>query len=208
VFALLIVALIGYLLGSLPSGYLIGRLAGVDIRTLGSGNIGATNVLRVLGKRFGYPVFLIDFAKGLVAVLLAVLLATHSRGGRSFVELGAAIGAVCAVVGHSFPVWLRFKGGKGVATSIGALFGLMPVAAVVVCAVWLVTFEISRYVSLASVIAALALPLTVAAMRFFQQPVTPVLLYFSLCLAAVIVVRHRSNLARLWRGTEPRFRRK
>jgi acyl phosphate:glycerol-3-phosphate acyltransferase len=121
VLILIIVALIGYLLGSLPAGYLLGRIGGVDIRRLGSGNIGATNVLRVLGKRFGYPVFLIDFAKGFVAVLVAVLLATRSRGRPNFIELCAATAGVCAVVGHSFPMWLGFKGGKGVATSIGVL---------------------------------------------------------------------------------------
>jgi glycerol-3-phosphate acyltransferase PlsY len=205
---LAIVALAGYLLGSVPAGYLAGRLAGVDIRELGSGNIGATNVLRVLGKRFGYPVFVVDFAKGLCAVLLAILVATRAAGVPHFVEVCAATGGVCAVLGHSFPVWLRFRGGKGVATSIGVLFGLAPIAAVMVCAVWLVTFELSRYVSLASVVAALALPAAVGATGFFQPPLSPVLFYFSLCLAVVVVIRHRSNLSRLLRGTEPRFRRK
>ena len=206
---LVLVALISYLFGSLPAGYLAGRLAGADIRKVGSGNIGATNVLRVLGKRYGYPVFVVDFAKGLAAVLLAVHIARETAGGgASFVDLCAAIGGVCVVLGHSFPVWLRFKGGKGVATSIGALFGLMPLAGLVVCVVWIVTFELSRYVSLASVAAALALPATVAALRVFEQPLSPILFYFSLCLAAVVVTRHRSNLSRLVRGTEPRFRRK
>lgn len=205
---LAIVALIGYLLGSLPAGYLAGRLAGVDIRQLGSGNIGATNVLRVLGKRFGYSVFVVDFAKGLCAVLLAGFVAARSAGRANFVEICAATGGVCAVFGHSFPVWLRFRGGKGVATSIGVLFGLVPIAAVIVCAVWLVTFEVSRYVSLASVVAALTLPVAVAATGFFQQQLSPVRFYFSLCLAVVVVIRHRSNLSRLLRGTEPRFLRK
>ncbi|MFN2542556.1 MAG: glycerol-3-phosphate 1-O-acyltransferase PlsY [Chthoniobacterales bacterium] len=202
------VALISYLLGSFPAGYLAGRIAGVDIRKIGSGNIGATNVLRVLGKQFGYPVFLIDFAKGFAAVLLAMFVARRSAGEATYVEFCAAVGGVCAVLGHSFPVWLRFKGGKGVATSIGVLFGLLPVAALIVCAVWIVTFELSRYVSLASIIAALTLPATVVALRFFGEPTTPVLFYFSLFLAAVVILRHRSNLARLFRGTEPRFRRK
>jgi glycerol-3-phosphate acyltransferase PlsY len=202
------VALISYLLGSFPAGYLAGRIAGIDIRKLGSGNIGATNVLRVLGKQFGYPVFLIDFAKGFAAVLLAMFVARRSSGEAAYVELCAVVGGVCAVLGHSFPVWLRFKGGKGVATSIGVLFGLSPVAALIVCAVWIITFELSRYVSLASIIAVLALPVTVVARRFFGEPTTPVLFYFSLFLAAVVILRHRSNLARLFRGTEPRFRRK
>ena len=205
---LAVVALIGYLLGSLPAGYLAGRLAGVDIRRVGSGNIGATNVLRVLGKRFGYPVFLIDFGKGFAAVWLAAFVATRNGSSADFRELSAAAAGVGAVIGHSFPVWLRFKGGKGVATSMGVLFGLGPIAALIVCSVWLVTFELSRYVSLASVLAALALPISVAVMQFFTLHTPGVLFYFSVFLAAVVVVRHRSNLARLLRGTEPRFRRK
>jgi glycerol-3-phosphate acyltransferase PlsY len=183
-------------------------VAGVDIRKSGSGNIGATNVLRVLGKRFGYAVFLIDFAKGLAAVVVATLLATHRGASANFIELCAATAGVFAVVGHSYPVWLRFKGGKGVATSIGALFGLAPLAAAVVCAVWAVTFQLTRYVSLASIAAALALPMTFGALRLWGRHTTPVLLYFFLCLTTVIIVRHWSNLIRLWHGTEPRFHRK
>ena len=162
VFTPAVVTLISYLLGSLPAGYLAGCIAGVDIRQLGSGNIGATNVLRVLGKRFGYPVFLFDFGKGFGAVHLALLLGRRSGGDANFVDFCAAIAAIFAVIGHTFPVWLRFKGGKGVATSIGVLFGLAPIPALIVSGVWLLTFEISRYVSLASVVAALAFPATVA----------------------------------------------
>jgi glycerol-3-phosphate acyltransferase PlsY len=203
-----VVTLISYLLGSLPAGYLAGRIAGVDIRQLGSGNIGATNVLRVLGKRFGYPVFVFDFGKGFAAVQLALLLGRRSGGGANFVDFCAAIAAIFAVIGHTFPVWLRFKGGKGVATSIGVLFGLAPIPALIVSGVWLFTFEISRYVSLASVVAALAFPATVAVMRFFEQPPSRVIFYLSLCLAGLVIARHRSNLVRLLHGTEPRFRRK
>jgi glycerol-3-phosphate acyltransferase PlsY len=208
VLTLAIVALISYLLGSLPAGYLAGRIAGIDIRKVGSGNVGATNVLRVLGKRFGYPVFLADFGKGFGALQLAFLLSRRSGGSATFVEFCAATAAVFAVVGHAFPVWLRFKGGKGVATSVGVLFGLAPIPALIVCAVWLATFEISRYVSLSSVVAAVALPATIAVMNIFQQPHTSVLFCLSVCLAALIIARHRSNLVRLLHGTEPRFRRK
>jgi acyl phosphate:glycerol-3-phosphate acyltransferase len=208
VFTLAVVALISYLMGSFPAGYLAGRIVGVDIRKVGSGNIGATNVLRILGKRFGYPVFLIDFTKGFVAVMLAVSLASRARASANFVELCAITAGVFSVVGHSYPVWLRFKGGKGVATTIGVLFGLMPLVALIVCAVWVITFEIGRYVSLASVVAALALPATVAVMWSVKQPNRPMLFYFSVCLAVVIIMRHRSNLSRLFHGTEPRFRRK
>ena len=207
-FTLGIVTVTSYLLGSVPAGFLAGRIAGVDIRRLGSGNVGATNVLRVLGKRFGYPVFLVDFGKGFAAVELALLLSRRSGGDASFVDSCAAIAAIFAVVGHTFPVWLRFKGGKGVATSIGVLFGLAPIPALIVCGVWLLTFEISRYVSLASIVAALAFPATVAMMSFFQPRHSPVLFYISLCLAGLVIARHRANLVRLSHGTEPRFRRK
>jgi acyl phosphate:glycerol-3-phosphate acyltransferase len=202
-----IVALLGYLLGSLPAGYIAGRLAGVDIRTRGSGNIGATNVTRVLGKGFGYPVFICDLAKGIAAVVLARHVAANSSN-ESALQVAATVGGLCAVLGHSFPVWLRFRGGKGVATFIGVLFALMPISAIVVCAVWLVTFEIGRYVSLASIIAAIALPISVAAMLFLHWIQTPVLLYFSLGLSGLIVIRHRANLSRLVKGTEPRFTRR
>jgi acyl phosphate:glycerol-3-phosphate acyltransferase len=208
VFTLVVAALISYLLGSLPAGYLAGRLAGIDIRSVGSGNIGATNVLRVLGKRFGYPVFFIDFIKGFGAVALSIWLAKHSRPSESFAELCGALSGVCCVMGHVYPVWLGFKGGKGVATSIGVLFGLMPFAALIMCLIWILTFEITRYVSLASVAAAITLPITVGAMLFLKGMNTPVFFYFSLCLAAVVVVRHRSNLSRLLKGTEPRFLRR
>jgi glycerol-3-phosphate acyltransferase PlsY len=203
-----IVALLAYFVGSVPSGYLAGRLAGVDIRKTGSGNIGATNVLRILGKPFGYAVFLVDFGKGLVAELLAVFLTRREGGSSSFAELCAVIAGMFAVIGHSCPVWLRFRGGKGVATSVGVLFGIAPLAAVVMCAVWAATFLVTRYVSIASIAAALALPVAVGALRLLDRHIGPVVFYFSLCLAAVVIVRHRSNLFRLWHGTEPRFRRK
>jgi acyl phosphate:glycerol-3-phosphate acyltransferase len=202
------VALLGYLIGSVPVGYIAARLAGVDIRRQGSGNIGATNVLRVLGKRFGYPVFLIDVGKGAAAVLLARHLAASSGVDQSALEIAATLAGVCAVLGHSFPLWLKFSGGKGVATSIGVLFALVPLAGLIVCGVWIVTFEIGRYVSLASVIAVIALPISVAAMLFLHRIETPVLLYFSLCLTALVIIRHRSNLSRLIKGTEPRFTRR
>jgi len=115
------VAALAYLLGSFPAGYIAGRLAGTDIRKVGSGNVGATNVTRVLGKRFGYPVFILDFAKGLGAVVLAVIMGKASHSSAQFVDLCGATGAVCSVIGHSYSIWLGFSGGKGVATLMGAL---------------------------------------------------------------------------------------
>ena len=201
------VAIASYVIGSFPTAYIAGKLAGIDIRKVGSGNVGATNVARVIGKRFGYPVFVVDVAKGFAAVKLAEAFATvHSSA--FFVDLCGVIAAIFAVIGHSFPVWLGFKGGKGVATSIGALFALNWIAALVVGIVWLIMFQITRYVSLASIVAAVSLPITIAAMLFLEQLPTPVLLYFSLVLAAIVVFRHRSNISRLLSGTEHRFVRK
>ena len=202
------VALIAYLLGSFPAGCIVSKLAGVDIRQVGSGNVGATNVTRVLGKRFGYPVFIVDFAKGLAAVLTAVAIAKATRASPAFTDLCVSIAAFFSVIGHSYSPWLRFSGGKGVATSLGCLFGINWMAAIAVCIVWLVVFQITKYVSLASIVAAITLPVAVAVTLFFKQRQSPVLLYFSLCLAAIIVLRHRSNLSRLMKGTEPRFARK
>jgi acyl phosphate:glycerol-3-phosphate acyltransferase len=208
VFTFATVAFLAYFLGSIPTGYIAGRIGGVDVRKAGSGNVGATNVTRVLGKRFGYPVFVVDFAKGLAAVMVGMVIAKTAQSSPKFVDLCGAIAAIFSVLGHSYPIWLGFKGGKGVATSLGSLFGLNWVAATVACVVWIVAFRVTRYVSLSSIAAAIALPVTVATMLFLKQLQTPILLYFVLCLAAIIVLRHRSNLSRLFKGTEPRFARK
>ena len=202
------VALLAYLLGSIPSGYIAGRIGGIDVRKVGSGNVGATNVTRVLGKRFGYPVFVVDFGKGLAAVAVGMMVAKNAQSTPQFVDLCGALAAIFSVIGHSYPIWLGFKGGKGVATTLGSLFGLHWISAAVVCVVWIVAFQLTRYVSLASIAAAIALPVTVATMLFLKQLQTPILLYFTVFLAGIIVLRHRSNLSRLLKGTEPRFARK
>jgi len=205
---LLIVGFASYLIGSIPAGYIAGHIAGIDIRTVGSGNIGATNVTRVLGKRYGYPVFIVDFLKGFAAVAMSIIIAKRAQPVLIPSELFGVVGAVACVLGHSFPVWLGFKGGKGVAASAGALFGLMPFVALIAVAVWLIIFYLTRYVSVASMTAALAVPITIVSMMLLGQTDETALLYFSICLAAVVIVRHRSNLLRLVRGTEPRFKRK
>jgi glycerol-3-phosphate acyltransferase PlsY len=197
-----------YLLGSIPFGYLAGRIAGIDIRKAGSGNIGATNVLRVLGKRYGYPVFVLDFLKGLGAVRIAMAIAMAVRPESTSPQVVGVLAAVSAVIGHSFPIWLKFRGGKGVATSAGALFGLMPLAMVIGGAIWILTFLLTRYVSAASVTTAVALPFVIAIITWLNQTDGKALFYSSLCISAVIIWRHHSNLSRLVRGTEPRFTRK
>jgi acyl phosphate:glycerol-3-phosphate acyltransferase len=197
-----------YLLGSIPFGYLAGRIAGIDIRKAGSGNIGATNVLRVLGKRYGYPVFALDFLKGLGAVRISIALATVLRPESSSPEIFGILAAVSAVIGHSFPLWLKFRGGKGVATSAGALFGLMPLAMLIGVAIWISVFWLTRFVSVASMAAAVALPLVIGIMTRLNRTHGKALFYSSLGIATVVIWRHHSNLSRLVRGREPRFTRK
>lgn len=201
-----LVITVSYFLGAIPTGYLAGRLASIDIRTKGSGNPGATNVVRVLGKRYGYPVFVADLLKGLVAVLIGTAFATRVYGESASDRFGILAGIFC-VLGHTFSVWLKFKGGKGVATSIGVITALVPLAAAVMLVVWLVSFQLTRYVSIASILSAVTLPITVGLLAYLRHVDRPLLLYFSLALAAVVVLRHHSNILRLVRGTEPRFNR-
>src|SRR5215471_5216889 len=203
-----LVVLVGsYLLGSIPFGYLIGRIAGGDIRTAGSCNIGATNVVRVLGERYGYPVFVLDFLKGFGAVKLSMLLAMRSPPDWSSPELIGIFAAVSSAVGHSYPLWLKFKGGKGVATSAGALFALTALGGLIGLGIWVVIFWLTRYVSVASLTAALLLPPVILLISWGNESAKPIF-YFSVCAAAVVIWRHRSNLSRLMHGTEPRFTRK
>jgi glycerol-3-phosphate acyltransferase PlsY len=206
VLAYFLAAAIGYLLGSFPSGLIIGRVRGVDIRQHGSGNIGATNVLRVLGKKYGYLVFALDALKGFVAVRLAFAVTFVSGAAIARPEwVGIAAGLAC-ILGHTFPIWLRFRGGKGVATSAGVLLGLMPFAVVSVFVVWIFLFYLSRYVSLASIGAAVALPLFVLLyLRLGWLTGGASLLPFSVLVAGVVLWRHRSNMKRLFSGKEARF---
>ena len=205
----LAVVLIGsYLLGSIPFGYLAGRIARIDIRNCGSGNVGATNVIRTLGKGYGYPVFALDFLKGFGAVKISIMIVTGGQSEWNSPEMFGIVAAISSVLGHSFPVWLGFKGGKGVATSAGALFALAPIATLVGVAIWILTFWLTRYVSVASIAAAAALPLIILVSTWLSRTTGRLLFYSSVCLAAVVIWRHRSNLSRLMRGTEPRFTRK
>jgi glycerol-3-phosphate acyltransferase PlsY len=205
----LVAVLIGsYLLGSIPFGYLAGRLIGIDIRQAGSGNVGATNVVRVLGKRFGYPVFALDFLKGFGAVKISMLMASGRPPEWDTPEIFGILAAISSVLGHLYPPWLKFKGGKGVATSAGALLALTPVATLIGVAIWMIVFWLTKYVSLASVTAAVVLPVVILVLSWHDQNKVKPLVYSSACVAAAVVWRHRSNLSRLMRGTEPRFTRK
>lgn len=199
---------LGYLFGSFPAGYIAGRLAGVDVRAHGSGNIGATNVLRVLGKKWGYAVFFVDAFKGFAAVRLTLFLANHLPAAQPYAEYFAILAAVMCIIGHTFPVWLRFKGGKGVATSAGALFGLMPFVVPLILLIWIIVFETTRYVSAASIAAAISLPIVVGLFLRWKFLEGTALFYFSILIALLVLWSHRSNFSRLLKGTEQRFSRK
>lgn len=185
----------GYFIGSIPFGFIFGRLKGVDIRKEGSGNIGATNVFRVLGKSWGILTFFLDFLKAPAAAYLIYLLYGQ------IVILPVIIGAV---VGHNHPIWLKFKGGKGIATSAGGLLIWMPKVFCVAIGVWILIFAISCYVSFASIIAAITLPVAV----YFFYPEQSLWLKISAILSIMAVWRHRTNIQRLIQGTEHRWTKK
>jgi glycerol-3-phosphate acyltransferase PlsY len=188
-------ALVSYLLGSIPTGYVWCQARGIDIRKVGSGNIGATNVMRTLGKPIGIAVLLIDAAKGWVPVFMAPVF---------FPELDrSALQIVCCiavVAGHNWTCWLRFKGGKGMATSGGALLAMLPVPLLCALVVWGVLFAIWRYVSLASIGAAIAVPVATAVVLRDRT-----LIIFTTALGALAIYKHRSNIQRLRAGTENRI---
>ncbi len=184
-----------YLVGSIPTAYLVVKwLKRIDVRTIGSGNVGTTNVTRVAGLWAGLSVFLIDFMKGLIAVGLIAPWVVHPLAPS--VRLGCG---VCAVVGHVAPVFLGFRGGKGVATTVGVLVGTMPMVAGAFGLVWLGCCLIWRYVSLGSIAAAVMIPIAQVLTR--QSPAE---FYLGLALALLIVVKHRSNVERLLQGREHR----
>ena len=197
--------LAAYLAGSIPFAWLFARAKGVDIRRAGSGNVGATNVFRSVGPAWGVATLVGDALKGFLPAWAFPRLAAGLAGASAatWPHLGLFCG-VAAVAGHTWPVTLRFRGGKGVATSLGALLGVAPAAAGLGVAVWVALFAVLRYVSVASIGAAVAIPVaawTLAAARPGFDPVLPLVLT---ALGLLVVVRHRSNMVRLWAGTENR----
>ncbi len=211
IFAVAIVA--AYLLGSVPFAFLIARAYGKDLRTIGSGNIGATNLARAVGRKWGYGCFALDVLKGLVptAVVGAILAGPVNPMSLS---LWLLVG-IAAILGHVFPVYLRFKGGKGVATSFGVALGLWPyftLCALIALVVWIAVVLVWRYVSLASICAAVAFPIALA-LGVFAVPDWEATNLWPLLIAAVVIpvlviVRHRDNIRRLAAGTEKRIRSK
>ena len=203
--AFLLAALGAYVVGATPFGYLAGRLRGIDIREHGSGNIGATNVVRVLGKGIGLPTFALDMLKGVVPVWLASLWAgAHWLPGHTTDGLRTVAG-LCAILGHNFTFWLGFKGGKGVATSAGVMLALVPVALGAALVLWGITLVTTRYVSVASMIAGLTLPLVVLAEGWKIGHMPWIFLALTLAIALLTIVRHRPNIQRLLAGTEAKM---
>ncbi|MGH8274300.1 MAG: glycerol-3-phosphate 1-O-acyltransferase PlsY [Gammaproteobacteria bacterium] len=197
-FGLTILALVlAYLLGSVPGGLVLGRLAGVNLRSVGSGNAGATNALRAKGPVLGIAVFLFDAAKGIVAVLLLPRLAGTWPGWLPV----ACAGVV--VVGHVFPIWFGFRGGKGFATALGTILALSPLALAPVAGVWIAALLLTGYVSAATLSAALTFPVFTVCMWGGTRAA---LLWFGIGLAIFLFYTHRDNLRRLHRGEEHRFR--
>jgi glycerol-3-phosphate acyltransferase PlsY len=201
-----LIIVLSYLLGSIPSGYLVARSKGIDIRQRGSSNIGAANVARVMGKKWGYLVGFCDFLKGFFAVKLGLLIAAHFLFSPI---LGGITAAIACILGHNYPIWLGFKGGKGIATSGGAILALLPPLVFVSGGLaWVVVFLISRYTSLASIVAALVLPVAVLLIVAKAGTDFWLLVAFTVLIAALAIWRHRANIVRLLNGTENRFGKK
>jgi len=202
----LLIIVLSYLIGSIPSGYLVARSKGIDIRQRGSSNIGAANVARIMGKAWGYLVGVCDFLKGFLAVKLGLLIAAHFLPS---LVAGGVIAAIACILGHNYTVWLGFKGGKGIATSGGAVLAVLPpLVFVSVGVVWVAVFIVSRYTSLASIVAAAVLPISVLLLVTRTGTDFWLLLAFSVLIAALAIWRHRSNIGRLLQGTENRFGKK
>lgn len=212
--ALAVVILLSYLVGSIPSSIWVGKLVkGVDIRNFGSGNAGATNTFRLLGWKPGVAVLLIDFFKGFASSFWISQLAYRVGGGPVSIipnwEVEAFLQIVCgvvAVVGHMFPLYSNFEGGKGMATAAGMLTGIEPISVAITAVVFLVVMLISHYVSLASLIAAFIYPIILVILRYiFEWPLDGSILIFGAIVGLGIIVKHRGNIKRLMRGEENRI---
>jgi glycerol-3-phosphate acyltransferase PlsY len=200
VLSYIVTALVAYLLGSIPTGFLVAKARGVDIRTVGSGNIGATNAFRVLGKGFGVFVLLMDALKGWVAVILGAGAVAKLLPGVPLEYLRITAG-IAAILGHNFTCWLHFKGGKGIATSAGVLIALVPWALVIILTIFIILFLTTRYVSVGSIAAAFALPFATWFTTQHDIGLTAVMA----AIGVLAILKHRKNIQRLLNGTENRI---
>lgn len=204
----LLAPIIGYFIGSIPFGFLVARHHGVNILEQGSGNIGATNVSRVLGKRPGLLVFFLDLAKGTLGVIgsasLAVLVTGTAGDNGDTKAICGLFGGIGAILGHNFTFWLKFRGGKGIATTAGVLLGLTPWTFLILISIWGILFKLTRYVSLASIAAAAIMPFLTWFIESGNLPLTVA----TGVLGLLAILRHRGNIQRLLNGTENRFEKK
>lgn len=197
---LLTIILLGYLIGSIPTAVWVGKsFRGIDIREHGSKNAGATNTFRVLGKRFGWLVLTVDVSKGILAACLPHFFSYMLEGYKDEFLILQLCGSFSAVFGHVFPIFAQFKGGKGVATSLGIVIGINPYAALVCLAIFLIVFLSSRYVSLGAMISALSFPFV---SYFMIQEDARIMIVFTVVLGVMVILAHRKNIDRLWKGEE------
>ena len=201
--AYILTAAVSYLLGSIPTGFLVGKARGIDIRRIGSGNIGATNVFRYFGTVAGVAVMLADAIKGFLAVALVAWFCWQTFEGaggsvtREWLEIDAGL---AAIVGHNYTCWLHFKGGKGIATSAGVLLALVPYSLAIIFSIWIVVLVLTRFVSLASICASFALPFAT-----WLTGRSSTLIFITAAMAALAIYKHKSNIQRLLKGTETRI---
>ncbi len=192
-------ALVAYLIGSIPTAYLACKARGVDIRTVGSGNVGATNAARVLGKAWGIAILLLDALKGFIPVIAVYILFPPKEAALNLMMLSG----LAAILGHVFPVWLSFKGGKGVATGLGVMLALVPELTGFAALVFLLTVGITRYVSLGSILGAVSL--LIFFLLFYAPKENPLLFGYLALVAAFVIYKHRANMKRLLEGTESKL---
>jgi len=201
--AYIVTVVAAYLLGSIPTGFLVAKAKGIDIRTVGSGKIGATNVFRALGVPAGVAVLLVDALKGWVAVVLVSRAVYHWILPGSDVqerEWLAICAGLSAILGHNYTCWLHFKGGKGIATSAGVLLALVPWSLLIIFSIWLIVFALTRYVSMASIAAAASLPLAA-----WLTKESPIMVLITGAMGALAIYKHKGNIQRLMKGTESRI---
>ena len=198
---IIVMLLLSFLIGAFPSGFVIGKLFfKKDIRQFGSGNTGATNSFRVLGRPAGFLVTFLDIFKGFITVFFPLWLPVHADGPISTFFTNGLIVGLCAILGHVYPVYLKFQGGKAVATSAGVVLGVNPILLLILAIIFFVVLKIFKYVSLASIVAAICCVIGSLIIQDY------ILLVVSFLVSIILIIRHRSNIARIFRGEEPKIK--
>lgn len=205
-----VIFVVSYTFGAIPFGFIIGKAKGIDIREHGSKNIGSTNVTRTLGKRWGILCFILDFLKGFLPSFIAIfILPKHLGITGNYADICIILAIIGSFIGHIFPIYLKFKGGKGVATGAGSLLALTPLAVVIGLVGWVIIYKISRYVSLASIMAAVIVAVMTNILSIFSiYPISVTLQIFVAIISLIAIIKHKSNIVRLMNGTENRFEKK